>query len=285
MKRKSMIFLLAAVLLLVMCVPVSADVMWEPYENSFYMSHAQEMTTVDRGYLTNGDKGYITLRSAPDSLLETANLPNGVSFRVGMTWQDGDGEVWAVGYRIVSTESGWEEYVGWVPMGDLALIYDYQEFSADHSGEFEAYDGSGDDLTEVCLYSYPNGLYVGNLEEYKDYMAFSETFRDLYTDENGLHWSFVGYYMGRQNAWVCLDDPLNQDLGTDGYLTVGQVRGGGEDLTPPAAEKIPSAKTWVVWAIPAALVVAAAVVTAVLVRRRGKANKDDHGKNDPGSES
>lgn len=294
MKRKITTMLLAAVMLLALSAPAFADVMWEPYNNSFYQSHRDEMDYENRGYLANGQEGYITVLAAPDSLIEVVNLPNGTSFNVGMIWTAGDGTEWAVGYRMFQTETGWNEYVGWVPMSELALIYDYIAFQEDHGGEFEEYDGSGDGLTEVCLYSYPGGVYSYTLTENEDYLPFDEAFEHLYTDENGLRWTYVGYYMGRNNAWACIDDPLNENLGADGALTVGQVRGGqtlipaitpeeaqpdanpeeeenpAEEVIIPPAEEVPAAKTWVVWLIPVVLVIAVAVVTAILVRRKNK---------------
>ena len=284
MNRKITTLLLAVMMLAALSAPAFADIMWEPYGNSFYEKHREEMSYVNRGYLANGQKGYITILAAPDSLIEVTNLTNGTRFNVGMTWQGKDGILWAVGYHIYQTEDGWNEYMGWVPMSDLALIYDYEEFAADHSGEFEEYDGSGDELTEVCLYSYPGGRYSHNLIESKDYMAFSESFEHLYTDENGLRWTYVGYYMGRNNAWACIDDPLNENLGTEGYLTVGQVRGGSDVIPPaepsedtadteeliPPAEKVPAARTWTLWVIPVVLIIALAVVTAVLIRGKNK---------------
>lgn len=268
MKRKITTLLLAVVMLLALSVPAFADIMWEPYGNSFYESHQGEMNYVDRGYLANGQKGYITIKAAPNSLVEVANLTNGTRFNVGMTWQEKDGTQWAVGYYSFKTESGWDDYTGWVPMSDLALIYDYEEFAADHSGEFAEYDGSGDELTEVCLYSYPGGVYRYNLTESKSYMPFAESFEHLYTDENGLRWTYVGYYMGRNNAWACIDDPLNENLGTEGYLTVSQVRGIEDDVIP--AEEAPEALIWPVWLIPVVLIIAVAVATAVLVRKKNK---------------
>lgn len=294
MKCKIRTLLLAAVMLLALAAPAFADVMWEPYGNSFYQSHRDETDYENRGYLANGQKGYITVLSAPDSLIEVINLSNGTYFNVGMIWTAGDGTQWAVGYHNEYTEAGWKSYEGWVPMSELALIYDYTAFQEDHGEEFEEYDGSGDHLTEVCLYSYPGGAYRHNLPESKDYMSFAESFQHLYTDENGLRWTFVGYYMGRNNAWACIDDPLNENLGTDGYLTVGQVRGDqtlipaitpegtqpdanpegeerqAEEVIIPPAEEVPAAKTWVVWLIPVVLVIAVAVVTAILIRRKNK---------------
>ena len=268
MKRKLSVLLLAVLVLAAAALPAFADIMWEPYGNSFYESHRDDMKYVDRGYLANGEKGYVTILSSPDSLIEVGNLENGTRFNVGMTWQAKNGTEWAVGYYAFRTEKGWDSYEGWVPMSDLALIYDYQEFASDYSGEFGEYDGSGDHLTEVCLYSYPNGRYEATLTESKSYMAFADSFTHLYTDEAGRRWTYVGYYMGRYNAWACIDDPLNENLGTDGYLSADQVRGVTDDLIP--AKEAPEAKTWVVWAVPAALIVVLAGVTAVIIRRKRK---------------
>ena len=269
MKRKLMTLLLAAVMAAALALPACADIMWEPYGNAFYESHRDETDYENRGYLINGAEGYATVYAAPDSLVEVVNFPNGTDFNVGMTWTAGDGTQWAVGYHMEQTEDGWEDYTGWVPLSDLALIYDYNAFEEDHGYEFAEYDGSGNDLTAVCLYSYPGGTYSHTLEESEDYMPFDEAFTHLYTDGEGRRWSYIGYYMGRRNAWACLDDPLNEKLGTDGYRTVAQVRAGEEPIPAvDGADAIPAAKTWVMWAVPAALVVAVAVVTAVLVRKK-----------------
>ena len=283
MKRKIMVLLLAALMVGALTAPAFADIMWEPYGNGFYESRREEMEYENRGYLTNGEKGYVTVREAPDSLVEVVNLPNGTYFNVGQIWTDKGGSQWAVGYHMVHTEDGFKDYTGWVPLSELALIYDYTAFEEDHGSEFAEYDGSGDHLAEVFLYSYPGGVCSHSLIESPEYMTFAESFNHLYTDENGRRWTFVGYYMGRQNGWVCIDDPMNMELGTGGYRTVGQVRSGG-DLIPavgdplpgqapvlvPSAEEVPPARTWLVWAIPAVLIVLLAAGTAVLVRKKKK---------------
>lgn len=33
-----------------------------------------------------------------------------------------------------------------------------------------------------------------------------------FTDEEGMHWGNVGYYMGNKDFWVCIDEPENPDL-------------------------------------------------------------------------
>ena len=294
MKRKLTTMLLVAAVLITLVVPAFADLLWEPYGNTFYENHWDEMNRVYRGHLANGEKGYITLLTEPNSLVEVTNLANGTYFYVGTTWEDKSGVLWGVGYHYRHVGEGTECYEGWVPMSELALIYDEESFAEDHSAEFAEYDGSGNHLTEVCLYSYPGGLYSRTLTENEGYLPFDEAFTHLYTDGNGLRWTYIGYYMGRTNCWICIDDPLNEKLGTDGLRTVGQVRGSEtlipaadpeaepstqpgavesqpvEELIPPA-EHIPAAKTWVVWIIPAALVVLAAVATALILRKKRKA--------------
>ena len=32
---------------------------------------------------------------------------------------------------------------------------------------------------------------------------------------HGVEWSYVSYYMGSREVWVCLDDSLNERLDTD----------------------------------------------------------------------
>lgn len=281
MKRKVSVLLLTLVMTAALTMPAFADVMWEPYDNSFYETHRGECSYENRSYLANGQKGYVTLRAAPDSVIEVVNIPNGTGVYIGYTWQENGGEKWAVGdYAVREDGQSWKRYTGWAEWSELALIYDYIAFEEDHGAEFQKYDGSGDGLTAVCLYSYPGGTYKDTLEEDRDYLPFSEAFQSLYTDENGLRWTFVGYYMGRQNAWACMDDPLNEKLGVDTPQTAAQVRGGASDVRDcgmeqaetliPPAEKVPAAKTWIVWLIPAVLVVAVVVVTAVLVRKKNK---------------
>lgn len=325
MKHKVSAFLLALVMAAALAVPAFADVMWEPYDNSFYEAHRDECTYENRSYLANGQKGYVTLRTAPDSVIEVANVANGTSLYIGFIWQGNGGDKWAVGdYAVQEEGQTWKWYTGWVSMDDLALIYDSIAFEEDHGAEFQEYDGSGDDLTEAYLYSYPNGSFQMLLVEAKEYLPFADTFQNLYTDENGLRWTFVGYYMGRRDAWICIDDPLNENLGVDSPRTVAQVRNAA-DVVPPAekvpdpvtseepfdtpepsgnmeddavpteepsdtpepsentendavpteelippAERIPAARTWLVWLIPAVLVIAVVVVTAVLIRRKNK---------------
>lgn len=284
MKRKLLALLTAVLMMIAMVTPAFADIIWEPEGNSFYESHSGECSYHNRSYLANGEKGYVTVRTAPDSLTEVVNIANGTLFFAVHVWTDKDGTQWGVGYP-----AGQWKTEGWVKLSEMAMIYDYISFEEDHGDEFQTYDGSVDGLTEACSYSYPGGVYRSKMENWSggDFIL-SDCFDVLYTDENGLRWSYVGYYFGNKNFWVCIDDPMNEELGIETSLTVGQVRGGetlipadqpsdpdvqepqpSEELIPPA-EDIPPAKTLPMWLIPVILVIAVAVVTALIVRKRRK---------------
>ena len=273
MKRKLTALTLAVRAVFALTVPAFADVRWEPYGNDFYDAHRDECQYENRTYLANGPEGYLTLMESPQSVAEVYNVPNGESVYVGYLWTDGQGQQWAVAeYGALSGDGSrtWQD--GWAPVSQLALVYDHISFEEDHGNELGVYDGSVDSLTEFLAYDYPGGplamedSFQVDVEE----NPLSQYLEYLYTDENGLRWSKLGYYYGLRNVWICLDDPMNPDLGIAAAQTVAQVRGTGEKLTAPAAS-VPAARTWTVWLIPAALVVLAAVATALLVRRsRGR---------------
>ncbi len=295
MKRKLPVLLMLILMAALLVTPAFADVIWEP-DNSFYSRNRDDCTYHDRAYLTNGEKGYVTVETAPGSLVEVLNIANGTRFFVQFIWTDKDGSQWGVGYP-----AGDREHQGWVPMEQMALIYDYVSFQEDHGAEFTEYDGSVAPMEQACLYAWPGGVYSYTMEFETDYMTSNDAFQTIYTDGNGLRWAFIGYYMGHRDGWVCIDDPMNENLGVDGYLTVAQVRGESQTLVEPSqppeaeptsepstlpeiyptetiyppAEKVPQARTWLVFAIPAALILVVVVVTALIVRSRKKRSLTD----------
>lgn len=260
MKRKLIALLTAVLLLAALAVPAFADVIWEP-ENSFYSTHRDECAYHDRSYLANAGDGYVTVRKAPGSSAEIANIANGTRFFVQFVWTDQSGAQWGVGYP-----AGEFDQMGWVPLADMELIYDYIAFEEDHGAQFGEYDGSGDALDSAYVYSYPGGMVTSELEASGDYRP---TFQHLYTDENGLRWTFIGYYMGHRDGWVCIDDPMNEALGTAEYQAASVVRGEQDHLVGPAAS-VPAARSFPLWVVPVVLIVIVVVLTAVFVRRRGK---------------
>ncbi len=269
MKKRLPLLLLALLMVPALLTTAFADVLWEPYGNSFYEKHHDDCVVESRSYLANGAEGYVTFYSAPDSGSEIFKLPNGDTVSIGFTFDD-NGTAWGVGEYMVREEDGYSWYDGWAPMSELALVYDSQCFEEDHADEFASCSGNACELGEVVLYSYPGGVTVGQLELDADDTDWAE-YDFTYTDANGLRWSKFGYIYGYRNAWFCIDDPVNEELGIDASAAAAVVRGEMEELTPAAAS-VPTAWAFPMWAIPVILIVLAAAVTAVLAGRR-KAKK------------
>lgn len=258
MKRKIFILSLAALAVLSLTVPVSADMIWEP-DDSFYESHTEECTYVGRQYELAGYDGKVTVFTAPGGMSKLT-LDNGLQGTIQFTWE-GNGTTW--GYLIRWGDSQAE---GWVPMDDVSLIYDSQEFFKDHGGEIQETQPVPVDFHEAVMYSYPNGPVESTLKEDSDYMSFDELFTQVYTDGAGLRWGNVGYYMGTRDSWVCLDDPMNEELDTEIVSvspSAAQLRG-SETVTagPP------------VLLIAGALVAGVVAVTVVLLLKRNNPSKE-----------
>lgn len=256
MKRKLLALLLVLLAVSALAVPVQADLIWEP-DNSFYKSHRGECSYVGRTYLVAGYDGTVTLYTAPGGMSKTT-VENDIQGYVQFTWT-GDGLTW--GYLTVD---GSQE--GWVPLDDLTLVYGSQQFMEDHRGKIVTSDPVPVDFHEGVLYSYPNGTTSGNtLEEDAGYLPFDQLFTQVYTDESGLRWGYVGYYMGRCNSWICLDDPMNDSL-TGGIvpseLSPAQLRG--------SATVEPGGSGPAALPLAAALVAGVAAVTGALVLKLKK---------------
>lgn len=256
MKRKLFSLFLALLAVSALAAPASADVIWTP-NDSFYEKHWEECNYVGRQYELAGYGGKVTLFTAPGGA-NKATLDNGIQATVQFTWE-GEGALW--GYLI---RWGDDQAEGWVPMDDLSLVYDSQEFMKDHAGEITESGPVPVDFSEAALYDYPHGpVWENTLTEVTDYQPFSEIFTQIYTDEDGLRWGYVGYYMGRLESWVCLDDPMNRELDTAIVPTAPSAAQERGSATVPSSG--PS-----MLLIAAGLVAAVAAVTAALILKLKK---------------
>ncbi len=207
MKRKLFSLSLALLAVLTVIPPAAADMIWEPYD-SFYEKHREECNYVNRRYQLEGYGGTVTVLTAPGGMSKST-LDNGLRGTIQFTWEEKE-TAW--GYLCWVDDS---EVEGWVPMDDLSLVYDSQAFTEDHAAEIVSGEPAAVDFQEAVVYSYPNGpVWEGALKEDRDYQPFSEVFTEIYTDAASLRWGYVGYYMGRLDGWVCLDDPMNTKLDT-----------------------------------------------------------------------
>lgn len=257
MKRKILTLFLAALAILSLAVPASADMIWEPRDD-FYEKHWEECDYVGRDYVLAGYDGKVTVFTAPGGM-NKLTLDNGLLVGIQFTWE-GKGTTW--GYLVRWDENRDNRTEGWVPMDDVSLVYDSKQFMEDHAGEIKSTDPVPVDFHEAVLYSYPNGPAGGVLNEEPDYQRFDETFTQVYTDENGLRWGYVGYYMGIRGFWICLDDPMNKELDTEIMPvapSAAQLRGSATVTAGPPA-----------LLIAAVLVAAVAAVTTFLLLKRKK---------------
>ena len=254
MKFRLLSLLLALAAAFALIVPASADLIWEP-QDSFYERHRNECTYVGRRYELAGYDGTVSIWNAPNGRV-TATMPNGGRVTVQFRWSGGVAWGYVYGYSDNRDDGGW------IPMDDLSLVYDSHQFMEDHEVEIAAFDPVPVEFHSAVLYSYPNGPAGRVLEEDADYMPFSEVFTTVYTDENGLRWGYVGYYMGRENSWVCLDDPMNGNLDTNvvpAAPSAAQLRGSAT-VVPGEGQLFPL--------IIAGVMVAAVVVVTVFVIRK-----------------
>lgn len=203
-------FLLIVMVLLLLTLPVSADVLWEPYDNAYYQMHGAGLNYMDRTYyVPEGMTANVYKSPSTGGLVQT--LEAGTKFYVGPYLTLG-GETWAAGYVL----GNWETE-GWVRLDRLQKKYEHEDFYNDFGDTFEVTDDQVTQLDfdeEVHTWTYPGS---GELDQtfpkeafWTGYNGGVMDFRYVYTDPDGGRWGYVGYFMGRC-GWVYLDDPETLD--------------------------------------------------------------------------
>jgi len=204
---KKLISLLFVSLLLCCCIPpVSADILWEPYSNDYYMSKSYDtFTGIARIYYVP-DGITVNFYESPEGGKLMKTVDAGTRIYVGFSRSLG-GEVWGVGYPL----GDWETE-GWFRLGRLQLEYDHDAFCEDFSDQIEEVSGSMDatKLTApVPTWTYPgSGEIHTTLDCIWEQVQFNDgklEYRLLYTDPDGGQWGYVGYFMG-SCGWIYLDD-------------------------------------------------------------------------------
>lgn len=261
--------ILTLVTLLALVATVSADVLWEPNNNTFYYSHHDECDYLGRRYYANSAEGFVTVWNAPDGSMVVDQFENG--FKMWVYWVY---ENWG----LVSIRGDEETVEGWVDLEEMSLVYDYISFAEEYAdeikpynGEFAGYEGS---LAVINFYEYPGAPSVKLEYSYsessvrKALMGTSDSpsyIQSIYVDEEGLTWGFVGYMYGRLNGWFCLDDP---DGINDGETTTFPVRRVEEAELTPAQEPSLPAKGYIPYLLVGAAVVVTAGILAVFFRKK-----------------
>jgi len=260
-----------ALVLLVFVLPVSADVLWEPYDDVYYRT----LITTEGGSTGYENRTYVVpegmtanIYKSPEGKDVIKTLTSGTRIYIG-PYGKLFGEIWAAGY----TYDDFENY-GWVRLNRLQLEYDHEAFEADFGSQFVTTD---DKLTredidgDIQTWTYPGSGISSRIIPadalgggYNDGIM---DFRYVWTDPNGGRWGYVGYYMGRC-GWVWLDDPTNPEPPVRVYLTENTVTDTSPEEAPAGSSVI-----WVIIPVAALVLVTAAAVA--LLKKKGRTRKQE----------
>lgn len=188
---------------MIFVLPVSADVIWEPYNDDFYDKYRESCQLVNRNYTADGPEDKVIVYKSPENPSVVATWENGHVANIYYTWTDEKGIVWGM-------YNNWEtNETGWMPMEYMDVVYDYICFEEEFGENFveesvaipEECAGTG-----VYFWSYPGAeayVEIPMPETAADMPVCSKTF----VDEEGHKWGYIGYFRGTRNKWVCLDEP------------------------------------------------------------------------------
>lgn len=202
--RKIISAIAAAAVAASMTLTASADVIWEPIDDSFYQQYIDSVENYynAREFVSEVD---VDIYDEPyKNIIGTveAGTPQYVSLAV----TDNDGVRWgSFGYRNNETY-----YDAWICLDGMSQVYDSTEFLKDHEGEFTPYNGElvGDSFEGKTIYEwkYPGSSMVTAADHYPE--DFENYISKVYKDEFGS-WGYIGYMMGQRDVWIYLDDPTN----------------------------------------------------------------------------
>lgn len=199
MKRLTTI-LLSLLLLLSLSATAFADVIYIP-EDPFLESHVLECDEMRRGFRALTE---VTVYQSPESAIKAGTLAQDEMVHIYYTYTDGRGNQW--GY-CEDYESG---VSGWLPMAYTELVYDFISFEEDYGDLFLSESGQlGPEYCgqEIRFWSYPGSETCSTHPLSQQAEEYRPEYQQVYTDDAGRRWGYIGYYMGHRNCWICLDDP------------------------------------------------------------------------------
>lgn len=271
--RKVLCLLFSLCLLAVLAVSVSADVIWEPYGDSFYDDHREEMQYDNRFY--KATSALDQYKEPNGKVLAEAVIAADELFNVQYVYEDENGVLWGNCYLPGVSDSAWINLVGCV------RPYDRTDFTNDYSDSFAPVEVQPDIsfyADEVPMYDYPgaaNSLYNMIVEAEAEYLP---EYAHTYTDEAGNIWGELLYFRGMK-GWVLLDGDIatvqapdkerdfpventkSQPLATDGNATEADEANTDAVSAGDTAEPVAKQN----FAVPVVLVVAVVAVTLAVL--------------------
>ena len=276
MKMKIFAGLFAASMIAASTVTASADVIWEPYNDSFYNKHRDDAQYFyyAKSYISDRD---IDIYDQPNKkVIGTLKAGTSQPIPVIIEYKGSD---WGVfDYRYDG------EYIdAWICLDGMATVYDSEDFTNEHADEIVPYEG--DPAVETpkeafYMWKYPGSpinyqeSYYGNDDDFSGYI------QSIYKDSHGT-WGYIGYMYGQQNAWVFIDDMYSaepeelSDIVTSGteYVTVPAEtseapQSDSAENTSPETVNLPEVRNSGVsgYVICGAIAAAAIAVSAILLK-------------------
>jgi len=110
MIRRCVVSVITFLLLITTSQVAYADIIAGPREreDEFYAKHSNECTSVNRFYITNGSKGYVTVWLSPTTLVSIKKLQNETEIHVNYIYQDKKNILWG----------GVPDSHGWIRLSD-----------------------------------------------------------------------------------------------------------------------------------------------------------------------
>lgn len=196
---------------------VYADVLIDPYDNSFYNNNSSECTVEQktRRYTVSKNSA---LYKAPGSDVKTRDIYAGEVLSCNTYYTDEDDVSWGYAY------AGDNGKGGWFKLKIAEVIYDHVSFVEEHEEELTEYSGELGDLPyeeNIFVWEYPGSaglvtalppdswlpVQYGTKQEQLEYSA-----KYVYTDSNGDKWVYV---VTKGDGWLYVPDPC-ADLRQEG---------------------------------------------------------------------
>ena len=200
MSKRVFTALIVCVMFLVPVFSAHADIIVTP-NNDFYMQYQSMIKPLDRRFVVNTG-AQVPVKSSPGAKSNIETLQAGTETYVKYSCLY-DGGYWGFSF----------EYSGWVNLDQMLVMYDYITFAEEHTQPLYSYGGDYSEIKETraaVVWPWPGAeepvWTLANIDT--DY--FKVPF--AYKDEDGREWGFVTYLYGHRNIWICLSDPLNEDL-------------------------------------------------------------------------
>jgi hypothetical protein len=182
---------------------VHADVVIES-GNDFYKANKDQLVFLGRSFSANGENGIVYVKKEPGPTRNIAKIQNGDIIYIEYSCLY-EGNFW--GFTLFPS--------GWVKMDQMLVLYDHVAFDEEYAGEFYPYKGSFDAIGKTksaVLWQWPgSGAPLWTVTDINpDHFTVSRAWKD----PDGREWGFVRDIRGNENVWICLDEPMNQDIPT-----------------------------------------------------------------------